>query len=85
VGERGRPTGTARPPRFATTPTDEDRDPALGERVPRCAVCGMPTTEFVIGRWTGDAQLYRVRVCDHCIGRDRQPNPDPLTISMDLQ
>lgn len=56
------------------------RDPANGAKVPRCAVCGMPTETFLLGRWSGDGRTYRVRVCSHCVGADVQPNPDPLSV-----
>lgn len=60
---------------------EDIRDPAMGEKVPRCAICGMPSPNTLVGTWDGDGRAYRVRVCERCIGHDVQPNPDPLTVS----
>lgn len=80
MGERGRPVGSASPPTRLTAPSDEDRDPALGEKVSRCAVCGIPAKDYIVGEWTGDGLTYQVRLCAHCV-KGRQPNGDPLTVA----
>lgn len=76
----GRPGAVGR---RSPLPTDyEDlRDPANGEKVHRCAVCGVPAESSIVGRWDGDGRIYRVRVCGHCLGADKQPNPDPLNVA----
>ena len=69
------------PKTIPTAPYEDLRDPANGEKVPRCAVCGVPETRSIVGPWTGDGRVYRVRVCAHCLGADKQPNPDPLNVA----
>ena len=60
------------------TGTYEDlRDPAHGEKVPRCAICGMPNGQSIVGRWSGDDKVYRVLVCHRCIARESKLDPDP--------
>lgn len=82
MGALGRPVGTARPPTRLSAPDDDMRDPALGAKVPRCAVCGVPATDSIVGPWSGNGRTYRIRVCGHCLGVDKQPNPDPLTADL---
>lgn len=81
----GRPLGTARPPRRRPgrndAPTEDDLDFGKGEKVARCAVCGVPERRSIVGTWTGDGLTYRIRVCARCIGKGNQPNPDPLTVA----
>lgn len=52
-------------------------DPANGERVPRCAVCGMPSGAEMRGVWGG--LRGRLPICE----RDwfRYNPPDPLDVS----
>lgn len=54
--------------------TYEDlHDPANGEKVTRCAVCGKPTPTFIIGKWSGDGRVYRAYICDWCITNETRP------------
>lgn len=66
-----------------STGYEDLRDPAKGEKVPRCAVCGIPASPVIVGVWSGDGKTYRIRVCDRCIARESRPGPedaDPLTV-----
>lgn len=78
-----RPGAVGRKTDPATGNYEDLRDPAHGEKVPRCAVCGMPNTASIVGPWSGDGVIYRIRVCDRCIAREARPGPrdaDPLHV-----
>ncbi len=62
------------------------RDPANGERVPRCLTCGSPTAP-ITGSFVPDAgqqfaaRRFRYRLCLRCIEHANGPqDPDPLNV-----
>lgn len=62
-------------PRSAKLPlgTDDIGDPANGEKVKRCAVCGMPEGSELRGLWNG--LHVRLTVCERCVFRYNPPDP----------
>ncbi len=59
-------------------------DPAKGEKVPRCRVCGMPGgAVYVIGQVKGRDVV--IRICWRCVvtapGNAWLLDPDPLTLA----
>lgn len=66
------------PKTIPATGYEDARDPGMGEKVPRCAACGMPETRSMVGVWDGDGRRYHIRLCGRCVGQTRQPDPDPL-------
>ena len=88
MGERGRPNGTAKPPRYrpdrSEAPTEEDADLGNGETIPRCGACGVPSRAVLRGAWDGKAGMW-FPVCASCIARWNGPQPgdaDPKTIGL---
>lgn len=66
-------------------PTEDLRDPAHGERVPRCAICGMPErpgNKLYPGLWGYIRTNIPLTLCERDV-RDRLPvlDPDPLTLA----
>lgn len=78
MSERPKSVGRKTSPDIGTY--EDLRDPAKGEPVARCAVCGMPNERSIVGPWDGDGKTYRIRVCDRCIARESKLNPDPLHV-----
>ncbi len=71
-------------------PTDGMADPAQGAKVPRCLVCGMPSTEgspVLPGLWAYVRRNVQVNLCERCVIREEEKQEarlriqaDPLTI-----
>ena len=58
------------------------RDPANGERVPRCGACGVPSRTILRGTWAGKAGMW-FPVCSSCMARWNGPqrtDTDPLSV-----
>lgn len=73
--------------RKAPLPTDYQdlRDPANGEKVPRCGACGMPNMKALRGSWDGIPGMW-FPVCANCIARYNGPqrtDTDPLHVPED--
>lgn len=67
--------------RKAPLPADyaDFRDPANGEKVPRCGACGMPDNHVLRGSWDGKPGM-RFPVCASCLMRHNQLDPDPRSV-----
>lgn len=53
-------------------PSDDDRDPALGEKVARCAICGIPDRKgnrLSPGLWGYIRRNVALTLCERCILR----------------
>lgn len=74
--QRGWPSGPRLPGGGASPSDRRIADPGKGERVPRCAVCGLPNTAEMRGTWGG--MWGRLPICE----RDwfRFNPPDPLDV-----
>ena len=51
-------------------PSDDDRDPALGEKVARCVVCGIPDRKgnrLYPGLWGYIHRNIDLTLCERCI------------------
>ena len=63
---------------------DDLADPANGEDVPRCAVCGVPGTKgnkIIPGRWGYIRWNMDLRLCERCVrGHMERERADPLTL-----
>lgn len=64
----------------------QDADPANGEKVPRCAICGMPEVKgsrIIPGMWGYLRFNMPLNVCERCVIRfapvDHRSS-DPLTV-----
>lgn len=73
--DRARTGPRTRPNDRIVTPEDIG-DPAKGEKVSRCAVCGMPSTDVMRGSWNG---LWGTLIVCQRDWFARNP-PDPLDV-----
>lgn len=62
---------------------EDIRDPANGEKVPRCKVCGLPGSDgnqLLDGIWRTPDKARRLRLCERCIGPDVPVTADPFQL-----
>jgi ribosomal protein S14 len=62
-------------------------DPARGEKVRRCAICGAPETtgnKLIVGLWAYIRLTFDLALCERCI-REHAPrlDPDPMQVTLE--